>query len=48
MLNEMRPDLLKGKAEQDFMAVTVTVHWIEFLDGHNRGAYPENRSLSRT
>jgi error-prone DNA polymerase len=32
MLNEMRPYLLKGKAEQDFTAVTLTVHWIEFLD----------------
>jgi len=32
MLNEMRPYLLKGKVEQDFTAVTLTVHWIEFLD----------------
>jgi error-prone DNA polymerase len=37
MLNEMRPYLLKGKVEQDFTAVTLTVHWIEFLDRHNRG-----------
>jgi error-prone DNA polymerase len=32
MLNEMRPYLLKGKVEQDFTAVTLTVHGIEFLD----------------
>jgi len=37
MLNEMRPYLLKGKVEQDFTAVTLTVHWIEFLDRHNQG-----------
>ena len=30
-LNEMRPYLLKGKVEQDFTAITLTVHWIEFL-----------------
>jgi DNA polymerase III alpha subunit len=32
MLNEMRPYILKGKLEQDFTAVTLTVHWIEFMD----------------
>jgi error-prone DNA polymerase len=32
MLNEMRPYLLKGKVEHDFTAVTLTVHWIGFLD----------------
>jgi len=37
MLNEMRPYLLKGKVEQDFTVVTLTVHWIEFLDKHNQG-----------
>jgi error-prone DNA polymerase len=35
MLSEMRPYLLKGKVEQDFTAVALTVHWIEFLDRHN-------------
>ena len=34
MLNEMRPYLLKGKVEQDFTALTLTVHWIDFLDRH--------------
>jgi hypothetical protein len=37
MLNEMRPYLLKGKVEQDFTALTLTVHWIEFLDRPNQG-----------
>jgi error-prone DNA polymerase len=32
MLNEMRPYILKGKVEEDFTAITLTVHWIEFLD----------------
>ena len=32
MLNEMRPYLLKGKVEQDFTAVTLTVNWMGFLD----------------
>ena len=36
MLNEMRPYLLKGKVEEDFTAVTLTVDWIDFLDGNNR------------
>jgi error-prone DNA polymerase len=31
-LNEMRPYLLKGKVEEDFTAVTLTVDWIDFLD----------------
>jgi error-prone DNA polymerase len=37
VLNDMRPYVLKGKVEQDFTAVTLTVHWIEFLDKCNRG-----------
>jgi len=37
MLNEMRPYLLKGKVEEDFTAVTLTVDWIEFLDRHKQG-----------
>jgi DNA polymerase III alpha subunit len=32
MLNEMRPYVLKGKVEQDFTAITLTVEWIDFLD----------------
>jgi len=37
MLNELRPYLLKGKVEEDFTAVTLTVTGIEFLDRHNQG-----------
>jgi hypothetical protein len=46
MLNELRPYLLKGKGEENFTAVTLTVHWIEFLDNHKgkRGA-PKERLL---
>jgi DNA-directed DNA polymerase III PolC len=36
MLNEMRPYLLKGKVEQDFTAITLTVHWIEFMDRYDQ------------
>jgi len=44
MLNETRPYVLKGKVEQDFTAVTLTIHDIEFLDRHNQG----NRFLLRS
>jgi error-prone DNA polymerase len=43
MLSEMRPYLLKGKVEQDFTGVTLTVHWIEFLDRRNQGLLPRSR-----
>jgi error-prone DNA polymerase len=32
MLNEMRPYLLKGKVEEDFGSLSLTVHHIGFLD----------------
>jgi len=32
MLNEMRPYILKGKVEEDFGSVSLTVNWIGFLD----------------
>jgi error-prone DNA polymerase len=32
MLNGSRPYILKGKVEEDYGAITLTVHWIEFLD----------------
>ena len=38
MLNDRRPYLLKGKVEQDFTALTLTVHWIEFLDRSIQGS----------
>jgi DNA polymerase III alpha subunit len=34
MLNATRPYILKGKVEEDFDAITLTVTWIGFLDSH--------------
>jgi DNA polymerase III alpha subunit len=34
MLNERRPYILKGKVEEDFGSVSLTVNWIGFLDRH--------------
>jgi DNA-directed DNA polymerase III PolC len=36
MLNEMRPYILKGKVEEDFSSISVTVSWIGFLDQYKR------------
>jgi error-prone DNA polymerase len=36
MLNEMRPYILKGKVEEDFGSITLTVAWIGFLDRYKR------------
>ena len=32
MLNEMRPYILKGKVEEDFGSISLTVTWMGFLD----------------
>jgi hypothetical protein len=32
----MRPYVLKGKVEEDFTAITLTVNWIDFLDRGKR------------
>jgi hypothetical protein len=40
MLNATRPYVLKGKVEENFGAITMTVHWIGFLD-----KYRENKPL---
>ncbi len=37
ILNEMRPYILKGKVEEDFGSITLTVSWIGFLDKYKRG-----------
>ncbi len=34
MLNGSRPYILKGKVEEDLGAITMTVHWLGFLDKH--------------
>jgi len=44
MLNEMRPYILKGTVEEDFGSITLTVHWMEFLDKHKRQAIPSART----
>ena len=36
MLNEMRPYILKGKIEEDFGSISLTVNWIGFLDRYRR------------
>ncbi len=36
MLNEMRPYILKGKVEEDFGSISLTVSWIGFLDRYKR------------
>ena len=38
MLNEMRPYILKGKIEEDFGFITMTVNWIGFLDRYKTKA----------
>jgi error-prone DNA polymerase len=32
MLNAARPYILKGRVEEDFGAINITVNWIGFLD----------------
>jgi DNA-directed DNA polymerase III PolC len=36
MLNETRPYILKGKVEEDFSSITLTVGWIDFLDRYGQ------------
>ena len=38
MLNEMLPYILKGKIEEDFGSITMTVNWIGFLDRYKTTA----------
>jgi len=51
MLNEMRPYILKGKVEEDFGSISLTVHWIRFLDRYKREisfTSKPNRKVIRT
>jgi len=51
MLNTSRPYILNGKVEEDFTALTLTVHWIAFLDRYNKKFVPPrlfNNKPSRT
>ncbi|MEE4351577.1 MAG: DNA polymerase III subunit alpha [Desulfatiglans sp.] len=36
MLNGARPYLMKGRVEKQFGAITLTIHWIGFLDQYKR------------
>ena len=36
MLSEMRPYILKGKVEEDFGSISLTVSWVGFLDRYKR------------
>jgi DNA polymerase III alpha subunit len=45
-LNGSRPYILKGKVEEDFGAITLTVHWIGFLDKY-QGKGPVSRKPNR-
>jgi error-prone DNA polymerase len=40
MLNEMRPYVLKGKVEEDFSSITLTVQWVGFLDRYKGAVCP--------
>ncbi len=44
MLNATRPYILKGKVEENFGAITMTVNWIEFLDRYNQRIKINRRS----
>jgi error-prone DNA polymerase len=39
MLHGSRPYILKGKVEEDFSSITLTVHWIGFLDRYRQDLY---------
>ena len=46
MPNRLVPYLLKAKVEEDFTTVTLTVHWIEFLDRYKESKpAPKKRFL---
>jgi error-prone DNA polymerase len=46
MLNGSRPYILKGKVEEDFSTITMTVHWIEFLDRYgSKESTPKGRGF---
>ena len=45
MLNEMRPYVLKGKVEEDFGSITLTVQWIGFLDRYGQDLLRRNGKL---
>lgn len=45
MLNRMRPYILKGKVEEDFGAITLTVKRVGFLDKYERRSPEDGRGM---
>jgi len=43
LLNAERTYIIKGRVEEDFGAVTVTVHWMGFLDRGSSSGYQGKR-----
>jgi DNA polymerase III alpha subunit len=43
MLNATRPYILKGKVEENFGAITMTVNWIGFLDKYQEKKPPKSK-----
>jgi error-prone DNA polymerase len=48
MLSAMRPYVLKGRVEEDFGAISLTVQGIEFLDRHHQGNELSPRPRARS
>ena len=48
MLNATRPYILKGKVEEAFGAITMTVNWIGFLDRYKSGRSQTQQGLSNS
>jgi DNA polymerase III alpha subunit len=48
MLNETRPYILKGKVEEDFGSISLTVSWIGFLDRYRRKASYPHKEIEKT
>jgi len=47
MLNKMRPYILKGRVEEDFGSITLTVSWVGFLDRY-KGFNPRKENEKRS
>ncbi len=48
MLNATRPYILKGKVEEAFGAITMTINWIDFLDRYKPGRSQTQQGLSNS
>jgi hypothetical protein len=43
----MRPYILKGKVEEDFSSITLTVTWIGFLDKYKRTGIKKSQQMCK-